>query len=222
MTDSRQTDVGQLIGSGVSLMHDLMQAPHHLLDLAFNDDFLRRKLQLHHVGLLVSRCSDAEMVSSIEAHGLQVLSVFPSSVVATQLSKQFGKPVKIDISRTCSSSGGVQTLELFRVVDGLETHEVAAVMPDILHIAYVPTESVDVETLCTKMAADGFDYIGGGINYQDVTADSGENTVLYFLNRQLLKDVPKIELVLPGTHAIPSIREDAVSFSASSPIGDRL
>ena len=215
MIHSHHADVSQVINAGISLMHNLTHSPQHLLDLAFKDIFLRHELQLHHVGLLVPLCSHADISSSIEAHGFKVLSVFPSAVVAAQLSKRFDKQVRVDIYRSSPTNGGIPTLEVFRVVDGLDAGDVHAVMPDVLHVAYAPNASIDVGTLCEKITADGFEYAGGGVNYDDVKLNCDGVTVLYFLNRQLIEEVPKIELVLHGAHSLSSISEAAISFRSA-------
>lgn len=204
--------VNQAIGDGISLMNKLVRSPQHLLDLAFSDIFLRHRLQLHHVGLLVPLCSHSKISSSIETHGYRVLSVFPSSVVASQFSKRFDKQVSVDIYRTCSTNGGIPTLEVFRVVDGLDAEEIYAVMPDVMHVAYAPSEFIDVGVLSEKMAADGFEFAGGGVNCDDTTPNSDGVTVLYFLKRKLVEEVPKIELVLHGTHSLSVISGAATSF----------
>jgi len=212
MIDSCEIDSSHLIGKGISLLHELVDAPQQMLHRAFNDDFLRNNLLLHHIGLMVSPCNHTEMLAAIKAKGLKVRSEFPSILVAAQLSNRFGKKVKVDIYSTCLLYNYVQTLELFRVVEGLEAHEVFTVMSDIMHIAYTPTKLIDVETLCEKMSTDGFEYVGGGIIYSIDTVQTNSSTILYFINQQLLKNIPKIEFVLPGIHMIPSIQKHAVLF----------
>lgn len=200
-----QADVHQVVGTGISLMAELTSFPRHLLDMAFNDIFLRRNLQLHHVGLLVPLCSYAEILSAIGKHGFRILSIFPSSVVASQLSQRFDTHVDVDIYRTCSASGGAPTLEIFRVANGLDAESVYAAMPDVMHVAYVSGELVDAETVSEKMAADGFEFAGGGINHDDTTPNGDGVTVLYFHKRQLTGEIPKIELVLYGAHELTPI-----------------
>lgn len=222
MIHSHQANVTQVISAGISLMHKLTHSSRHLLDLAFKDIFLRHELQLHHVGLLVPLCSHADISSSIEAQGIKVLSVFPSVVVAAQLSKRFDKQVHVDIYRSSPTNGGIPILEVFRVVDGLDADEVQSVMPEVLHVAYAPNASIDVVTLCKKMIADGFEYAGGGVNYDDMTPNCDGVTVLYFLNQHLIGEVPKIELVLHGAHSLSSIPEAAISFHFTGAGGARI
>ena len=213
MTHSHQADVNQVIGVGISLIHELVQSPQHLLGIAFEKASLYQGLQLHHAGLLAPLCSHADISSSIEAHGLKVVSVFPSAVVAVQLSKRFGKEVRVDIYRTCPINGGSQALEVFRVVDGLEAGDINAAMPDVLHVAFAPDSSVDIGTLCKQMAEEGFEYAGGGVNYDDVKLTRDGITVLYFRNRILNGKIPKIELVLQGAQSFSDLVVDADSFA---------
>nr|VFK39250.1 MAG: hypothetical protein BECKSD772F_GA0070984_10359 [Candidatus Kentron sp. SD]VFK44093.1 MAG: hypothetical protein BECKSD772E_GA0070983_10339 [Candidatus Kentron sp. SD]VFK79107.1 MAG: hypothetical protein BECKSD772D_GA0070982_10369 [Candidatus Kentron sp. SD] len=202
MTHARKMDIDQAIDTGMSLLGNLKDKPAEILDLAFQSDFPRRILAPHHVGLLAPPGSHAELFNVIKARG-HLLSVLRSSVVTAELTKRFGKQVGVDIYLCRSLKTDTPKLEVFRVVEGLNAANIRAAIPHVLHVAYTPRETVDMETIYSSIIADGFEYVGGGINQNKLMSKEDAITVFYFRKRPPVEGIPKIELFLPGRHSPP-------------------
>nr|VFJ45917.1 MAG: hypothetical protein BECKFM1743A_GA0114220_100305 [Candidatus Kentron sp. FM]VFJ46018.1 MAG: hypothetical protein BECKFM1743C_GA0114222_100335 [Candidatus Kentron sp. FM]VFK07045.1 MAG: hypothetical protein BECKFM1743B_GA0114221_100305 [Candidatus Kentron sp. FM] len=213
MARPKKTNPNRAIDAGIAILDNLTYRPAQILEQVFEDDFLRRILSSHHVGLLAPPCSDKELLKAIEERGIDVLSVFPSAVVASQLTGRFGKQVSADIYLCRSMAKNAPRLEIFRVVDGLDAADVRTAMHDILHIAYTPHEPVNTREIFKKIVADGLEYVGGGVNQSMSEEDAV--TVLYFCKRQPIAEVSKIELFLSGRHSLASITETTQSTSVS-------
>ncbi len=204
--------MAQSLDASIARGQELVRFPEQLLEMAFSDTSLRRQLKPHHVGLLLPLCSHIELQEAVESHGTKILFETRSTVVATELSKRFHRSVCVDIYWIASSHQDAPTLELFRVADGLTAENIQSTMDDIFHIAYLPREMLDVNTWQERMASLGFAYVGGGVNHNGIPKD-GAVTVLYFVNESSDRTIPRIELVLPGIHALCSIPLDRASAS---------
>nr|VFJ95190.1 MAG: hypothetical protein BECKLFY1418B_GA0070995_106615 [Candidatus Kentron sp. LFY] len=207
MMHSRQTGIGEAIDTGISLLDNLANKPTQILDLVFNDGFLRRILSPHHVGLLAPPGSHGDLSSAIGARGIHILSVLRSSVVTAQLTGRFGKQVNVDIYLCRAKARDTPRLEVFRVVEGLGATDIRTAMPDVLHVAYTPREPVGVAAISEKIVADGFEYVGGGVNHNKLMSEQNAITVLYFRRRQPIEGIPRIELFLAGRHPLPFTAE---------------
>lgn len=191
------TNLVSVMNDGISMLDLLTGASRDVREPVFRGSILPGLLRPHHVGLLVPPCSDREIRTVLDVRGFEVASVFRSAVVATELMARYGRPVSVNIYRSCRADNDGPTLEVFHVVEGLTGREIVAAIADIRHIAFAPKEPIDTESLFREMSAEGFDYVGGGVNPDDVAAQNGGVAVLYFRDNGREAELPKIEIVMP-------------------------
>lgn len=123
--------------------------PEAMLGLLIPADEDVRKLcssfNVDHCGLFLA-CRDAgDMTGQSEEGGYSVMQRFPSAIVAKSLTKQYKRPVGIEIVKM---ERGDSKLELFLVQSGLSTDELAHECSTRSHLALMPRTS-DASALTT-------------------------------------------------------------------------
>ena len=99
--------------------------------------------RVHHCGVFLA-CRDASsMLAKSEADGFSILQRFPSAIVAESLSKEYDRPIGIEIVKM---ERGNCKLELFLLQNGLSMGELAHESSTRSHLALMP-RTTDTQAL---------------------------------------------------------------------------